>query len=448
MDIRSVVFATQQGTYMKSNKATALHNMLGKPLISYPIEACKRIGCKQTLLVVGEQLEDIKHTLQGQVEYAHSQDEFVRAIEAYQDSDDIILLSGHAPLLTEKTLSQLLEFHRSTDNSVTVLSALLDTAADYKRIVRREDGGLLKMVEELSPTDKGHGSNEVDGGVYVFKAKLLKTLVLESTANWAKDCHGENLIQRLIKEGYPVEVMMTNNASDLLRVNSRSQLAKYTAIMKNRINEKHMENGVTLEDPFNTYIESDVIIGQDTVIEPNCMLKGRTVIGNNCSIGYNTKIINTQISNGVHIENSQVQDSVIDEGATIGPFAYIRPGSKIGKCVKIGDFVEIKNSNIGDYTKVSHLTYVGDADVGKYVNFGCGSVLVNYDGVNKNRSTIEDYAFIGCNTNLVSPVTVGERAYTGAGSTITTDVPKESLGIARVKQVNKEGWVTRKYPKS
>lgn len=217
---------------------------------------------------------------------------------------------------------------------------------------------------------------------------------------------------------------------------------------KNKINQKHMENGVILMDPNNTYIEAEVTIGTGTIIEPGCMLKGETNIGESCVIGYNTKIENTQIANNVHIESSVILDSFIEEEAKIGPFAYIRPGSKIGRRVKIGDFVEIKNTTIGEDTKVSHLTYIGDADVGKGVNFGCGSVLVNYDGVKKHRSYIGDHAFIGCNTNLVSPVNIGERAYTAAGSTITADVPKESLGISRVKQVNKEGWVNKKYPKN
>ena len=217
--------------------------------------------------------------------------------------------------------------------------------------------------------------------------------------------------------------------------------------MKQRINAKHMANGVTLIDPNSTYICPDVVIGKDTIIEPGCMLEGKTVIGEGCRIGYHSKLKNAVLSNNVDVEISVILDSSVDEGTHVGPFAYIRPNSHIGKNIKVGDFVEIKNANIGDGTKISHLTYVGDADVGQNVNFGCGTVVVNYDGQKKHRTTIGDNAFIGCNTNLVSPVTVEDNAYTAAGSTITDTVPKNSLAIARAKQENKLEWVTKKRQK-
>ena len=237
------------------------------------------------------------------------------------------------------------------------------------------------------------------------------------------------------------------NPDDILGVNSREQLAQATAIMKQRINRKHMDNGVTLIDPHHTYIDPEVEIGQDTVIEPGCIIEGNTSIGENCLIGYNTKIRNCKVGNSVAIESSMLIDSQIDEGCHIGPFAYIRPNSHIGAKVKIGDFVEIKNATIGEGTKVSHLTYIGDADVGCDVNFGCGTVVVNYDGEKKHRTIIKDHAFIGCNTNLVSPVVIEENVYTAAGSTITQDVPKNSLAIARARQEIKPEWVTKKRQK-
>jgi len=208
-----------------------------------------------------------------------------------------------------------------------------------------------------------------------------------------------------------------------------------------------MTSGVTLVDPKNTYIGSSVIIGRDTIIEPGCIIEGNTIIGERCTIGYHSKIKNTTIKDDVAIDISVITDSFIDEATHVGPFAYIRPNSHIGKHIKVGDFVEIKNATIGDGTKISHLTYVGDADVGKNVNFGCGTVVVNYDGEHKYRTTIEDNAFIGCNTNLVSPVVIQEGAYTAAGSTITKTVPKNSLGIARARQENKVEWVTKKRSK-
>lgn len=410
MDVKSIILSTDQGKNMASNKAKVLHEILGKALISYSIEAVREIGVKEIGILVGQQKEDIKNILGDKKGYTFLEElGSVQVMEFVGCSGDVIILDGDMPLIRGGDLEEVLKLHQKFNYDATVLSAGLDNSEAY-------------------------------GKAYIFKAQVLNDVLLE------KNCF-QDIIGGLRGKGYLVGDLAISEMSHLLRIDSRVQLAKCTQILKEKINEKHMENGVTIEDPKNTYIGPDVTIGYDTIIEPNCILKGETIVGYDCVIGYNSKIENSQISNGVRIENSVICDSFIDDYACIGPFAYIRPQSKIGKGVKIGDFVEIKNSTIGDHTKVSHLTYVGDADVGEHVNFGCGSVLVNYDGSQKCRSTIEDYAFIGCNTNLVSPVTIGERAYTAAGSTITKDVAKESLGIGRAKQVNKEGWVAYKYPK-
>ena len=409
MDVKSIILATGQGEKMKSNKAKVLHSILGKPLISYPIEAVRQLGVRQICVKVGYQSDAVKRCLDKDVKSVFEDETgMMETIKFIGSHGDIIVINGDTPLITKATLEALLETHNKANNSVTMLGTSL----------------------------------------YVLKAKVFKLALLQ-IINSKQDKYAiKDIAQILIKDGYKVDTITTNNTEDLLRVDSRSQLAQCTRVIKERINEGHMEQGVTLEDPWNTYIEPGVSIGIDTIIEPNCMLKGNTTIGSNCLIGSQSNIVDTQIANGVRVEKSVIYGSTIDEDSHIGPFAYIRPESKIGRNVKIGDFVEIKNSVIGDHTHISHLTYVGDADVGKHVNFGCGSVLVNYDGVNKHRSTIEDHAFIGCNTNLVSPVTIGRGAYTAAGSTITKDVPKESLGIGRARQVNKEGWVTYKTPKT
>jgi len=454
MMIKSIILAAGQGTRMKSDKAKVLHHVLGKPLVDYPIQAAKYAGASDICVVVGHQAEEVKKTLGDKVSYALQKEQLgtghgvLQAIDFIPDHGDMIILYGDTPLITGKTLENMLHFHRENDNAVTVLSAILEDATGYGRIVRDDEGSFTKIVEHKDATDEEKEIKEINGGMYIFKSPLLKYSISKiDNNNRQKEYYLTDTVEILLKEGYNVDAIATSNINDIFGVNSPIQLAESTSIMKSRINQMHMENGVTLIDALTTYIESDVTIGPDTIIEPGCMLKGRTSIGNNCFIGHNTKIGNTQITNDVHIENSVIQDSFIDDNAHIGPFAYIRPDSKIGKNVKVGDFVEIKNATIGDGTKISHLTYVGDADVGKNVNFGCGSVLVNYDGVKKHRSKVGDHAFIGCNTNLVSPVNIGERAYTAAGSTITVDVPKESLGISRVKQVNKEGWVAKKYPK-
>lgn len=415
MNIKSMILADNQNQNMKSNTDKVLHNMLGKTLIEYCIDATKGAGINQICVISTGQYEAIKDAIGHQVQsvFQGGEMEIQEAIAFIGDCQDILVINGDAPLITDKTIQQAIKHHRESNHAATIVSNILEE------------------------------SQACSDSLYLFKAEPLKSVLL-------KMGEGYNLIQiveRLIQEGYQVESMATDCERDLLRVRSRKQLAKCTDIMKNRINEKHMESGVTIQDPSNTYIEIGVSIGYDTVIEPNCMLRGDTVIGANCLIGHNSNIDQAQIADNVKIENSQIHESIIGEHTHIGPFAYIRPNSTVGKHVRIGNFVEIKNATIGDYTKASHLTYVGDADVGKAVNFGCGSILVNYDGVQKYRSTIEDDAFIGCNTKIISPVNIGNRAYTAAGSTITHDVPEESLGVARTRQENKEGWVAHKFPK-
>lgn len=410
MRVKSIILATDEGKNMKSNKAKVLHKMLGKTLMSYSVEAIREMGTSEIGVLIGHKQEEIKNSLGDKDAYTFLEESRITQVSEFiGHGGDVIVLNGDMPLITGKDLKEALIFHRKVDHDVTVLSAQEDELGDY-------------------------------GKVYICKAKVLSDILL-------KEYCLQDAVQALCQQGRQVADLLISDVSHLLRINSKNQLAKCTQIVKQQINEKHMDNGVTIEDPQNTYIGPDVIIGYDTIIEPNCILRGRSVIGSECVIGCNSKIENSIISNGVQIQNSVIYESFVDDYARIGPFAYIRPNSKIGKSVKIGDFVEIKNSSIGDHTSVSHLTYIGDADVGKHVNFGCGSVLVNYDSVEKHRSTVEDHAFIGCNTNLISPVTIGERAYTAAGSTITKDVPQESLGIGRARQVNKEGWVTHKYPK-
>ncbi len=410
MNVKAIILATDQRANMKSNKAKALHEILGKPLITYSAQAVQGIGVKGIGLIAEKQSEEIKNVLGHSMTRVFEQGTDTKEIIKFiGQSENIIILNGDTPLITTHDLKKALETHEEADSEITKLSVHLDEQGEY-------------------------------GNVYILKSALLEQAML-------KEASLENVIKGLSKGEYNVSGVVIADESHLLKVDSRSQLAKCTRIMKHQINQRHMENGVTIEDPWNTYIGPEVTIGFDTVIEPGCILRGTTTIGSECIIGCHSNIEDSQIANHVRIENSVIYESFVDDHTHVGPFAYIRPQSKIGKHVRIGDFVEIKNATIGDHTKISHLTYVGDADVGEHVNFGCGTVLVNFDGINKHRSLIEDHAFIGCNTNLVSPVTIGEGAYTAAGSTITKDVPKESLGISRGRQVNKEGWVAYKYPK-
>ena len=454
MKTKALILAAGQGTRMKSNKLKVLHEVFDKALVEYPIAAAEYVGVDEICLIIGHKAEDIKAKLGSEMTYVLQREQLgtghavMQAKEFIEDADEVLILCGDTPLITGETLEKMLTFHRGQKNALTVLSAIMEDPTGYGRIVRDGDGHLLKIVEQKDATEEEKRISEINGGIYVFNGKLLNEALSKITNNNAQnEYYLTDTIEILRQEGHLVDAIATDEADDIAGVNSRLQLAGVTAIMKKRINEKHMANGVTLIDPNSTYISADVVIGKDTIIEPGCMLQGKTVIGEGCHIGYNSKLKDAVLSNNVDVEISVILESSVDEGTHVGPFAYIRPNSRIGKNIKVGDFVEIKNANIGDGTKISHLTYVGDADVGQNVNFGCGTVVVNYDGQKKHRTTIGDNAFIGCNTNLVSPVNVEDNAYTAAGSTITRTVPKNSLGIARVKQENKLEWVTKKRQK-
>lgn len=454
MNIKCIILAAGQGTRMKSDIPKVLHQALGMPLIHYPIQAAKNIGAKEIGVIIGHQADKVKNVLGDDFAYYYQTEQLgtghavMQAIDFIEDDTQILILCGDVPLITSDVLQKMINVHSQMKNSVTVLSAKVDHPYGYGRIARDTSGKFVKIVEEKDATKEEKAINEINGGIYIFEGKALKHALSKLTNNNVqKEYYLTDTIEILMNEGHSLEAVCADDSNDILGVNSREQLAQVTAIMQQRINKKHMDNGVTLIDPNNTYIGSEVSIGQDTIIEPGCMIQGGSKIGSGCIIGFNSKIINSTLGDNVDIESSVIKDSFVDEGSHVGPFAYLRPNSHVGKNTKIGDFVEIKNSTIGNGTKISHLTYVGDADVGENVNFGCGTVVVNYDGKKKYRTTIKDNAFIGCNTNLVAPVVVEEGAYTAAGSTITKTVPKNSLAIARARQENKEGWVQKKINK-
>lgn len=454
MNTRALILAAGQGTRMKSETSKVLHEVLGKPMVHYPIQAAKDIGVKDICLIVGHKADDVKKTIGDSIQYVMQKEQLgtghavIQAIDFIPEEGEVIILYGDTPLITGDTLEEMLTFHRINDNTATVLSARVEDSNGYGRIIRNKTGEFVRIVEQKDATELEKRVKEINGGMYVFNAKALRFALSKiNNDNVQKEYYLTDTLEILLANGYRVDAIPITHIEDILGVNSKEQLAELTAIMRKRINQRHMLNGVTLIDPNNTYIDDSVEIECDTVIEPGCMLQGNTKIGKGCRIGFNSKIKNSYLGDFVEVECSVIMESTVGEQTHVGPFAYIRPNSKIGKGVKIGDFVEIKNATIGDGTKASHLTYIGDADVGAGVNFGCGTVIVNYDGAKKHRSTIKDNAFIGCNTNLVSPVTIEEGAYTAAGSTITQNIPKDSLGIARARQEIKEGWNAKKRQK-
>ncbi len=447
-NLKVVILAAGQGTRMKSEVPKVLHRVLDKTMVGYVIEASKEAGAKEICVVVGHQSAMVKNTIKDMYDnivFAVQKEQLGTGHAVMQAGDfikdgNILVLCGDTPLITAETIGKLCDAHEQQKNSVTVVSMLADDPTGYGRIIRENDG-FSRIVEQKDATPEQAKVKEVNTGVYIFKADALNS-AFEKLGN--NNSQGEyyltDTLEIIKNDGGRVGIMTAEDDREFMGVNSKLHLSQAIAAMRERINTRLMLDGVTITDPANTYIGKDVKIGADTIIYPGCMLEGRTTIGKSCIIGPNTRMTSSTVDDCVTVQMSVLIDAKVKSFTTVGPFAYLRPNSEVGEHCRIGDFVEIKNSAIDDGTKVSHLTYVGDSDVGKCVNFGCGTVTVNYDGKNKYRCKIGDGVFIGCNTNLVAPVEVGDRAYTAAGSTITKNVPEDSLAIARNRQENKLGW--------
>lgn len=366
----------------------------------------------------------------------------MQAIDVIKNSKgEVVILNGDTPLITAETINKAIEYHKNNGNQATVITAILDDATGYGRIVRDNDGSVLKIVEQKDASEEEKKINEVNSGMYVFDAQSLVYALDKITPNNAQgEYYLTDTLEILLSAGKKIGGYAISDNDEIRGINDRVQLNEAEKIMQKRINEYHMRNGVTMRNPESVYIEDGVEIGNDTEICQNVTIKSGTKIGSDCVIGSGSMLNRAVIHDGVDVLSSVILESEVDEGTHVGPFAYIRPNCHVGKEVKVGDFVELKNSNIDDGTKISHLTYIGDSDVGKRVNFGCGTVTCNYDGKKKYRTTIGDDCFVGCNTNFVSPINVGDGVYIAAGSTITEDIPENSLSIARARQVNKEGW--------
>ncbi len=449
--LKAVILAAGAGTRMISDVPKVLHEVLDKSMLGYVIEAAQEAGATEICVVVGHKGEIVKKELKYDVAFVEQKEQLGTGHAVMQAEDfignegKVLILFGDTPLITGKTLKEMVDHHQENNNAVTVLSTLVSDPTGYGRILRDEKNFFAKSVEHKDATDLERQVKEINSGMYCFEASHLKEALKTITnQNTQGEYYLPDALVHIMNKKLNVNAMITERFEEVLGVNDRVQLAAVSKIMQKKINETHMRGGVTMIDPDQTYIGKDVVIGMDTVIYPGTLLVGRTQIGQQCLLGPQTRIVNSSVESRTSVENSTVLNSAIGSETHVGPYAYIRPNCQIGNEVKIGDFVEIKNAVIGNGTKVSHLTYIGDADVGERVNFGCGTVVVNYDGVHKNRTTVKDGAFIGCNTNLVSPVVIEENAYTAAGSTITKDVPSFALGIAREKQVNIEDWVRRK----
>lgn len=444
----SVILAAGMGTRMKSKMPKVLHKVCGKPLSKWVIDASKAAGADKVCAVVGHKAETVKEVLGDVCEFALQAEQkgtghaVMQAIDVIKNSKgEVVILNGDTPLITAETINKAIEYHKNNGNQATVITAILDDATGYGRIVRDNDGSVLKIVEQKDASEEEKKINEVNSGMYVFDAQSLVYALDKITPNNAQgEYYLTDTLEILLSAGKKIGGYAISDNDEIRGINDRVQLNEAENIMQKRINEYHMRNGVTMRNPESVYIEDGVEIGNDTEICQNVTIKSGTKIGSDCVIGSGSMLDGAVIHDGVDVLSSVILESEVDEGTHVGPFAYIRPNCHVGKEVKVGDFVELKNSNIDDGTKISHLTYIGDSDVGKRVNFGCGTVTCNYDGKKKYRTTIGDDCFVGCNTNFVSPINVGDGVYIAAGSTITEDIPENSLSIARARQVNKEGW--------
>lgn len=444
----SVILAAGMGTRMKSKMPKVLHKVCGKPLSKWVIDASKAAGADKVCAVVGHKAETVKEVLGDVCEFALQAEQkgtghaVMQAIDVIKNSKgEVVILNGDTPLITAETINKAIEYHKNNGNQATVITAILDDATGYGRIVRDNDGSVLKIVEQKDASEEEKKINEVNSGMYVFDAQSLVYALDKITPNNAQgEYYLTDTLEILLSAGKKIGGYAISDNDEIRGINDRVQLNEAEKIMQKRINEYHMRNGVTMRNPESVYIEDGVEIGNDTKICQNVTIKSGTKIGSDCVIGSGSMLNRAVIHDGVDVLSSVILESEVDEGTHVGPFAYIRPNCHVGKEVKVGDFVELKNSNIDDGTKISHLTYIGDSDVGKRVNFGCGTVTCNYDGKKKYRTTIGDDCFVGCNTNFVSPINVGDGVYIAAGSTITEDIPENSLSIARARQVNKEGW--------
>jgi bifunctional UDP-N-acetylglucosamine pyrophosphorylase/glucosamine-1-phosphate N-acetyltransferase len=454
-DIHIVILAAGKGTRMKSALPKVLHRAGGLPLIEHVVRAAAVLSPRTTTVIVGHQAGLVEQATGERpgLHFARQEPQLGTGHALLQaepalagQTGTVVLLSGDVPLLRRDTLQGLVRTHAGSRAAATVLTAMMEDPHGYGRIVRDRAGRITAIVEHKDATPEQRRIAEINSGIYAFDlGPLFGALKEIGASNAQAEYYLPDLVTIYRSRGLTVETMVAGDPQEILGVNSRKELADVTTILRTARNEALMESGVTIVDPATAFIGPDVTVGADTTIHPGVYLEGRTAVGVGCVIHSGVRIVDSRIDDGVVINNfCVIVESHVAGGARIGPFAHIRPQSDVGEGAHVGNFVELKKTTLGAGSKANHLSYLGDATIGTGVNVGAGTITCNYDGVAKHPTVIEDGAFIGSDTQLIAPVRVGREAYVAAGSSITDDVPAGSLAIARGRQTNKEGWVSRK----
>ncbi|HIU64625.1 MAG TPA: bifunctional UDP-N-acetylglucosamine diphosphorylase/glucosamine-1-phosphate N-acetyltransferase GlmU [Candidatus Avacidaminococcus intestinavium] len=450
----SVILAAGKGTRMKSRLPKVLHKIGGAPMLSHVLQVAKQAGASRNIVVVGYGAEQVVEFLGDQAESAVQTEQLGTGHAVLQTEPllkdfhgTVMVICGDTPLLEAEELRKFYEAHRASAVAASVLTAVVENPSGYGRILRDSEQHVLGIVEEKDATMEQKAICEINTGIYCLESPLLFEALSKLSCNNAQgEYYLTDVLVKLIELGKTVGGVKTADFEMIMGINSRKQLAEAEGIMRRRTLDQLMENGVTIMDPASTFIDKSVVVGQDTVIYPFTWLEGTTVIGKDCQVGPNVRLTDVQVGAATNLQFTYGHECSIGEGATVGPYVHLRPQTKIGAAVKVGNFVEVKNSEIGAGSKLPHLSYIGDSDIGERVNIGCGCITVNYDGKQKHRTVIADDAFIGCNSNLLAPVTIGKGAYVGAGSTITKEVEENDLAVARAKQTNIKDWA-EKYRK-
>lgn len=447
----AVILAAGQGTRMKSKLHKMLHPVAGRPMVQHVVDQLQQVNLNKIVTIVGFGAEKVKAQLGSSSEFAYQKEQLgtghavLQAEDLLKDEKGVTVVAcGDTPLIRDETFEALIQYHEQTGAKASVLTTKVENPMGYGRVVRNDQDEVERIVEHKDANEGERLIQEINTGTYCFDNQALFAALKEvSNDNAQGEYYLPDVIKILRHQGDTVSAFLTPDFDETIGINDRIALAEAEKIMKKRINEEHMRNGVSIIDPEQTYIEPDVQIESDVILHPGTVLKGETIIRTGAEIGPHTELEDCEVGEETVIRHSVATSSKIGNRVNIGPFAHIRPASHVGNDTKVGNFVEIKKTTLGDHSKVSHLSYIGDADVGERVNVGCGTITVNYDGTNKYLTTIEDDAFIGCNSNLIAPVTVGKGSYVAAGSTITKNVPENALSIARARQTNKEEYASK-----